>query len=109
MDYTQRGSVFSPGLAARGPVYNSNFKLDGLPQLSSTTKIAIVGALLAAGLSKKIPLMYAGIGAAVIWTLFPDQSIGAAANATSPGMPLPPMAPINIPISDIGAPQLFVQ
>ena len=102
MDYSQKGSVFMPGLTTRGPVYNA---LGALPALSSTMKLAIVGGLLAAGLLKKIPLMYAGIGAAVVWTMFPDAA--AAAPAAPIVLPPPDLSQITpIDFSNIQAPAM---
>ena len=99
MDYSQRNSVFMPGLSRQGPVYNSNY-MSGLPALTSGMKLALVAGLLAAGMFKKIPLMYAGLGAFAVWSFFPDDT--SAATLATPAA----VAPIVLPAPVISTPVL---
>jgi len=111
---SQANSVFMPGLTRRGPVYNASPGFGDLPTLSPGVKFALEGGLLAAGLFKKIPLVYAIAGAALVYFMLPDTaSAGAAANAASAAMPIdtsslntvPTLDISSIPMPTVGIPQ----
>lgn len=68
MDYSQKGSVFIPGLNANGPVYNG---MGGLPAISSPIKYGMIGLLLYLGYTKKIPMIAASAGAFAVLRLLP--------------------------------------
>ncbi|MGH8336543.1 MAG: hypothetical protein ACRETL_06960 [Gammaproteobacteria bacterium] len=101
----QQHSIFMPGLANRGPVYNA---MDGLPTLSSGVKFALVAGLLAAGVMKKIPLVYAGAGAFALWTLFPDAASAAPiTNPTPPTVSTMPVGDIFNPMPNFPSFQVY--
>src|SRR5882672_4521177 len=86
MDYSQKNSVFQPGLTARGPVYNATPPGFGaLPALSSPIKYGLIAALLYLGYAKKIPFGLPGGAAAAfaVYQFFPDAAAAAAAGAPS--------------------------
>jgi hypothetical protein len=87
MDFSQQNSVFMPGLTRRGPVYNANPSfgsyLSALPTVSPGIKTAIIAALILAGVTKKIPLYVAGVGAFAIWNFLPDGTATPTAPITA--------------------------
>jgi hypothetical protein len=89
MNFSQANSVFVPGLTRRGPVYNVVGPMGALPNLSPGIKFALEAGLIAAGIFKKVPLVYAVGGAFLVYMLFPDATTGAVANAAAPPMAVP--------------------
>lgn len=82
MDYSQKNSVFMPGLTQRGPVYN----LGALPTVSPMIKYGIMAGVLYLGMKKKIPGGMLG-GAALafaVYNFLPSTATAAPATLTTP-------------------------